>query len=58
MAQLDEVAVGVEEVDRGAGAAGARLLARTLHVAHVVEGIPEGQPRLPDPGEGSLELLR
>jgi hypothetical protein len=52
------VAVGVEEVDRGAGAAGARLLARTLHVAHVVEGIPEGQPRLPDPGEGSLELLR
>ena len=57
MAQLDQVAVGVEQVDGGPEAARPGLLARALHVAHVVERVAVGQPGRPHAGEGGLELL-
>ena len=47
VAQLDEVAVGVEQVHRGAEAARPGLLPRALHVAHVVERVAVGQSRPP-----------
>ena len=58
VAQLDQVAVGVEQVERGRQAARPGLLARAPHVAHVVERVAEGQLGLPDAGEGGVEFLR
>ena len=57
VAQLDQVVVGVEQVDRRSLAAYAGLFTRALHVAHVVEGVAEGQLGRPHPGEGGIELL-
>ncbi len=43
VAQLDQVAVGIEQVDGGAEATRPGLLTRALHVADVVERVAEGQ---------------
>ncbi len=54
--ELDQVLVGIEQVQRSAHAAGAELVARAAHVPDVVERVAVGDGGGLDAGEGGLEL--
>ncbi len=58
VAQLDQVAVGIEQVDGGSVATGACLLTGSLHVAHVVDPSRRRDGGRLDPGESGVEFLQ